>query len=293
MGNVTAVSGISTGAFKVFLSVSQWAGRKTDKRASKQVNEDNHADDSASRVNKSLMGNCQELKDIQVLVGQARNHHLYMYTLPWDDAGWRLLTTAIMPEFFNNMTAIQTEFYRLVGVFIGNYSVAKIEAERQLGDLFDPTDYPTEDELRSKFRFEIDKEPIPESGDWRIDVQNEAMNDLRTEYEDKSTSKINRAMSDVWSQLHEKLTGLAERIDYTDDETKKVFKASTVDNLLQLVDLLDAFNVTGDETMTNMSKDLKRALRGVSAEGLREDEGLRAETKKNLDAAIRSLPSLN
>jgi hypothetical protein len=34
-------------------------------------------------------------------------------------------------------------------------------------------------------------------------------------------------------------------------------------------------------------------MRGVSPEALREDAGLRAETKRNLDAAIRSLPSMN
>jgi len=286
------VSSISTGAIKVFLSISQWAGMKKDKKASAEVTEDNHAAAGTARVTKSLLGNNQQLKDIQVLVGQARNHQLYIYTLPWDDAGWRLLTTPIIPEFFRTMTGIQNEFYSLVDVFIANYSNAKLAAMNELGDLFDPADYPTEDELRSKFRFEIDKEPIAESGDWRVDVQNEALTEMREEYETKSASKIDRAMGNVWTQLHGALTSLSERIDYTDDETKKVFKASTVDNLTGLVDLLDAFNVTGDPKMSQMGVDLKRAMRGVSPEALREDGGLRAETKRNLDDAIRNLPTL-
>jgi Asp-tRNA(Asn)/Glu-tRNA(Gln) amidotransferase C subunit len=289
------VSGISTGAFKVLIPISQWAGRKKDKRASQKVNEDNQAEAGASTVNKSLLGSCPELAAIGTLVGQVRNHYLYVQTMPWDNAGWRLLPTPLMFDFMEMMTQKQAEFYQLVEIFLANYSNAKLAAQAHytgLGELFDEADYPTEDELRAKFKFEIEKEPIAESGDWRIDVQNEAMADLKSEYENMVDKRVEGAVTDVWSQLHDKLSKLAERIDYTDDETKKVFKASTVDNLLQLVDLLDAFNVTGDETMTNMSKDLKRALRGVSAEGLREDEGLRAETKKNLDAAIRSLPSM-
>jgi hypothetical protein len=190
------------------------------------------------------------------------------------------------------MTAMQEEFYRLVDVFIDSYSSAKALAILKLGDMFDPMDYPSADELRSKFRFEIDKEPIPETGDWRVDVQNDAMADLKSEYETKSADKINRAMNDVWSQLHGALSHLSDKIDYGDHEDKKNFNTSTVEKLTGLVDLLDAFNITGDPKMLQMGTDLKRSLRGVSREALRESEGLRAETKKALDAAIRDLPSL-
>jgi hypothetical protein len=287
-----SVPSISSGAFKVFICIRQWAGQKKDKRASEEVTADNGAKAGVARVTKSLLGDCPELKAIQALVGRVRNHHLYTYTLPWDDAGWRLLTTDLMPKFFGSMTQLQQEFYDLVDVFINAYQMEKIEAQVQLQGLYDPNDYPSEDVLRSKFSFEIDKEPIAESGDWRVDVQREAMDDLQDEYQKRYASKLNSAMNDVWEKLRKTLTNLSERIDYTDDEKKKVFKASTVDNLVELVDILDAFNITGDPQMAQVAVDLKNAMRGISPEALREDGGLRAETKKALDAAIKSLPSL-
>ena len=288
----TPVPSISSSAFKVFISISQWAGMKKDKKASAEVTDSNHAKAGTARVTKSLLGDNAELKAIQKLAGQVRNDQLYIYSLPWDDSGWRLLTTALMPEFFKMMTEMQNEFYRLVDVFIANYAFAKTEAIIELGDLFDPTDYPSEDVLRAKFSFKIDKEPIAETGDWRVDVQNDAMDSLKSDYSKRYAEKLSGAMNDVWAQLHDKLSKLSERIDYGDHEDKKVFKSGTVDNLTGLVDLLDSFNITNDPLMTKTSADLKRCMRGVSPEALREDSGLRAETKRNLDQAIKNLPSL-
>tara|TARA_R110000782_G_scaffold82848_4_gene162755 strand:- start:735 stop:1643 length:909 start_codon:yes stop_codon:yes gene_type:complete len=293
LGTAITVPTISSSSFKVFICIRQWAGQKKDKRASVEVAQDNGAKQGTARVTKSLLGDCPELKAIQQLVGRVRNHHLYTYTLPWDDAGWRLLTTALMPKFFESMTSLQQEFTTLVDVFINAYHLEKVEAQIQLGNLYDPNDYPSEADLRAKFSFVIDKEPIAESGDWRVDVQQQAMADLQDDYQKRYTTKINSAMNDVWGKLHKTLSALSDRIDYGDNEPAKIFKATTVDNLLELVDLLDAFNITGDPTMAQMTVDLKNAMRGISPEALREDSGLRAETKKALDAAIKSLPSLN
>lgn len=288
-----AVPSISSSASKVFICIRQWAGQKKDKKASAEVTADNGAKAGTARVTKSLLGDCPELKAIQQLVGRVRNHHLYTFTMPWDDAGWRLLTTELMPDFFLSMTGLQQEFSSLVDVFINAYHQEKIEAELQLGDLYNANDYPSEAVLRSKFSFEIDQEPIAESGDWRIDIQNEALEDTKERYQNNYERKLNGAMNDVWKKLRATITKLSERIDYTDAEKKKVFKESTVNNLLELVDILDGFNITGDPDMAQVSVDLKNALRGISPEALREDGGLRAETKKALDLAMKSLPTLN
>ena len=292
MSNEVAVPTIASSAFKVFIPISQWAGRKKDNRASAAVCGDNNAKKGVASVNKSLLGDCPHLKAISKLVGQVRNHYLYVHTLPWDDAGWRLLPTGNMFTFFEVMTELQNEFYRLVDVFIENYAEAKSDAIMELGDMFDANDYPSEDELRSKFSFRIDKEPIPESGDWRVDVQQQAVDDLKSEYEAKVNTRVQAAMDDVWGQLYKKLAHLSERLDYADHEKKKIFNATTVDSFVDLVDLLEGFNITGDPKMSQLQQDLTAAMRGITPEALREDGGLRAQTKQALDTAIKSLPSL-
>ena len=64
-------------------------------------------------------------------------------------------------------------------------------------------------------------------------------------------------------------------------------------NVIDIVELLDVCNVTGDSQMTALKMKLDEALRGVTPEALREDEYLRAETKRTVDDVIKSLPSLD
>ena len=66
-----------------------------------------------------------------------------------------------------------------------------------------------------------------------------------------------------------------------------------MDNVLDMIELLDVCNVTGDVQMTALKDKLDTALRGVTPDALREDDYLRAETKRAVDDVIAQLPSLD
>ena len=86
---------------------------------------------------------------------------------------------------------------------------------------------------------------------------------------------------------------MSERLDYASHESKKVFRDTLVSNVLDIVDLLSVCNVTNDSQMEAMRLKLEDTLQGVTPDALREDEFLRAETKKSVDEVIKSLPSLD
>jgi hypothetical protein len=130
-------------------------------------------------------------------------------------------------------------------------------------------------------------------GDFRLDVSNEAMNALADKYKNYYTTQLNNAMGDLWQRTHTALTKMSERLDYADGETKKVFRDSLVDNVVEMVELLDTFNITGDTQMSAMKSRLEDTLRGVTPDALREDGYLRAETKRAVDDIIKSLPSID
>lgn len=289
---VTPVSSLSTGGMLVELNISVWTGRKKDKRASKQITDENGAKRGVANVSKKLLGDCDELITIQKLAGNTRNHTHYHLTMPWSDSGLRLLTTAAYFDYNEEMTAVQQEFFRLVEIFLDAYQWEITKARTALGDLFDESEYPSVDSLRGKFDFRINYMPMPTSGDWRIDIQNEALSELQEQYADFSQRQLNKAMGDVWQRVFDALTTLADRIDYGDHEKKKIFKQSTVDNLHDLIGLLDTFNITNDPNMSQMKVDLEQAMRGITPEALREDEHLRMATKKKLEAAKANLPTL-
>jgi hypothetical protein len=62
--------------------------------------------------------------------------------------------------------------------------------------------------------------------------------------------------------------------------------------VLEIVDLMDACNLTGDPVMRENAEALRDALNGVDAADLREDHRLRRATKKAVDEVIAALPSL-
>ena len=290
----TSVPSISTAAMLVELSIGTWTGRKLDKKASQDVTSQNNADKGVANVHKKLLGDCAELDAVQKFTANARNVH-YACTMPWSDTGLRLLPTTQYFKYTQEMTALQTEYQRLVQLFLDAYSWEIQNSQLKLGALFNADEYPTADSLTSKFRFRMNYMPLPDAGDWRVSIGDETESALRSQYEGYYAQQLQSAMGDVWKRAHDALTKMSERLDYADDNTRKVFRDSLVTNVHDMIELLGACNVTGDPVMARAQRDLDEAMRGITPDALREDAYLRAETKRQVDAVrktIDNLPSL-
>jgi len=283
---------ISSSATLVELGISKWTGRKLDKRASADVASANYASDGVANVHKKLLGNCAELKAIDTLVGDARNTH-YSMTMPWSDSGLRLLTTKAYFKYHETMTEIQSNFDDCVSTFLQAYDWEITQAQAKLGDLFNRDDYPTTDSLSRKFGFRLSYMPLPDAGDFRLDINTEAQTEMKSHYETYYTTQLNNAMNDIWQRAFKSLSRMSERLDYASHEDKKLFRDTLVTNVLDIVDLLSVCNITNNIQMEAMRMKLEDTLQGVTPDALREDAYLRAETKKSIDEAIKSLPSLD
>jgi hypothetical protein len=276
----------------VELSISTWTGRKLDKTASTEVTTNKHAVKGAANVNKKLLANCPELDAVQKFAANARTAH-YDSTMPWSDMGLRLLPTTKYFDYHKKITELKAEFHRLVEEFLTVYDWEIAQAQVKLGELFNRTEYPEKEEIRGKFRFNMFYMPVPDAGDWRLDVNNEAVSELSQHYNYYYTTQLNNAMRDVWNRLHNSLSRMSERLDYGSSETKKIFRDSLVDNVMEVVDMMKVCNITGDMQMTAAAQKLENALLGITPDALREDAWLRMETKHRVDEVIKSLPSLD
>ena len=288
-----SVPSIASSAMLVDLSISHWTGRKKDKRASADVTDQNNADKGVASVNKKLLGDCAELDAILKFVGNLRNQIHYSMTMPWSDTGMRLVPTSAYFKYHQRMTEARAEFERLVEIFLAAYDWAISQAQARLGALFNRDEYPTIDELRRKFAFRLSYIPLPDAGDFRVDIGNDAMQQVQSHYQEYYQRQLTNAMNDVWHRTYKALSAMSERLDYAGADDKKTFRNSLVDNVLEMVDLLDVCNVTGDTQMTALRNKLDNALAGITPEALREDDHLRAETKRTVDEVIAALPSLD
>ena len=283
---------LASSAMLVEVNISNWTGRKKDKRASQDVVTQNAAAAGVANVNKKLLADSDSLRAIQQHVTATRAMHANM-TMPWSNSGLRLLPTAQYFKYNQAMTQMQNEFHGLIQEFLDSYNDEVIDVQVKLGDLFSRDDYPTVEALQRKFGFNINYMPLPDSGDFRVDIGNEALSEVQQKYQEFYTKQYNTAMNDVWTRLHKALSSMSERLDYTDKESKKVFRDTLVSNVTDMIELLRVCNVTNSTQMEAMANRLDEAMSGVTPDALRDDDYFRAETKAAVDAAIKSLPSLD
>ena len=279
----TQAPSISSSAMLVELNISVWTGRKFDKTVSQEIDQSKHTTTRAGNYNKKLFADEPVFDAIGKFAGNARTFHYYA-TMPWSDSGLRLLTTKMYFDYQAQITQKQAEFYQLTQNFLDHYDDMIARAHTKLGSLFNPEDYPSKDQIQDKFRFSVKYCPVPEVGDFRVDVNNEALQFLQTSYSEYYDEQIKNAYADVWQRTHEALTNMSTKLA---GEKKQIFRDSLVSNVAEVVDLLDAFNITDDPKMRQARSKIQSALSGITPEALREDDALRLDTKQRVDDLLK------
>lgn len=280
---------LDTCAMLVEFNASVWTARKLDKSTTEEVvTTKNAVAKDAARVNKHLLAGRTELDTVQQMIGRARNY-VYDHTLPWSDSGLRLLPTVNFMAFNEKMAQFEEEFERIVSDFVTIYPTLISAQAMSLGDMFKRDDYPTANEIMTKFAFRVGYLPVPTAGDFRVDIGNAAQEELREKLNRMAEERVDAAMKDIRARLGEHLKRMSDRLttDYVQGEAKqRRFHDSLVDGALELCDLTKALNVVGDPALETARRELEQALLGVSPAELRKNEHIRQDTKKAVDAIL-------
>jgi hypothetical protein len=282
---------LATSAMLVELSIGVWTGRRLDKEASKATAHTYGASDAALSVTKRLLPDSPDLKAIEQHAAKCRVYNQET-SMPWSDSNLRIVPTMKYFEHRQKLSDMQSEFYRLRDRFLRSYAWDKSQAQHALGTVFNEDDYPDADQLEKKFYFNLNYLPVPTSGDWRVNLASEAIDQLREDMGAFHQQALERQAQEMWRRCYDPIARLAERIDYQNEADKKIFRDGTVDAVVELIDMLETFNLTGDPALQEMQEHLRQTMQGISAEDLRKDRTLRAVTKQKLDEALASLPSL-
>ena len=289
MNNTTPRYNLDTCAMLVEFNASVWTARKLDRSTTSEVvASKNAAAKDAARVNKHLLAGRTELDVITQAVNRARQY-VYDNTAPWSDSGLRLLPNRNFMAFAARMNEFDEEVAGLVKSFVDIYPTLITAQAMALGDMFKRDDYPTANEIMTKFSFRVNYMPVPTSGDFRVDVGNAAQEELRKRLEELNQERIDNAMSDVRKRLGEHLKRMSDRLttDYIAGEAKtRRFHDSLVDGALELCDLCKVLNFTGDTELESARSTLEKVLVGVDPQDLRKNEPLRQDTKKAVDAIL-------
>ena len=273
---------IDTCALLVEFTSSVWTARKLDKNATDEVVHNKRAAaKDAARVNKHLLAGRNELDLVQQHVTAARNY-VYENTLPWSDSGIRLLPTEKFTEFNDRMGKFEEDFVNIVNTFITVYPSLITAQAMALGDMFNRSEYPTPEAIVHKFSFRVNYMPVPQAGDIRVDVGNEAQKYLQEKLSKLADERVEAAMSDARDRLKSHLDRMLERVK-VEGVNGKVVRSRIHDSLveggLELCDALRSLNITKDPMLEKARADLARLLATVDADDLRKHDSARTEVR--------------
>jgi hypothetical protein len=273
---------IQNSAMLVDLNIGVWTGRKMDRKVSDEIDVSKNTKSRGGNYHKKLLAGTQKLDELQKLVSAIRIWH-YEQTLPWSDGGSRLLP---MKNFFDYKATLgdyETQFRDGVQAFLTEYPTLVTAAAFQLGDLFDSEEYPDVSKLENKFRMKYVFLPVPDMGDFRIDVNDAHKQELEQQYKTFYENKLSEAMQDAWDRLHDCLTKMSTKL--AGDE-KQIFRDTLVTNAVDMCELLTKLNVTNDTKLETARKKLESVLVGVTANELRKDDDLRVDVKTRVDEIL-------
>lgn len=271
---------LSDRALLVQLSISTWTARKHDKRVTKDTIHANGASDTAGRFNKHLLPQSDALDNVHRKAGQIRTF-FYEQTLPWGIEGVQLLPSKNYIEFMTAMRAHKSEFQYLTSLFLLDYSYQVRQAQQFLGHMYNPADYPSEDQIYDKFAIDMAAYPVP-ADDFRCNIDDDELQVIQSDVKRRVMEAQSKAMLDVWQRLYDRLQKTYEKLAQPD----AIFRDSLIENIHEICDILPRLNINDDANLEQMRKDVLNKVAAFSPDALRQDKTLRSDTASETKAIM-------
>jgi len=278
---------ISSSALLVELNISVWPASKIDREITNKVNSDAGAVHGASQTKKNLFAGTSLRKDISDFAARVRLYH-NKHTLPWADKGERMLPTALFMEYKQTINGFEQTFDMMCNNFYVEYPRLVIEAPIALKGLYKAEDYPDIDTVKTKFGFRRTVKPVPEAGDFRLDIPAYDLEEMKAEFIAQQENKLAEAMREPWDRLHKMLVGMSEKLtDLEGEDAKKRYHDTLITNPIELCSLLTKLNVTNDPALEAARRQVELTMLGADIESIKEDAGSRSELKSKVDDILK------
>jgi hypothetical protein len=286
---------LATSGMIVNVEVNVWSATKQDQTISKEVTTAHNADDKAARVVKHLLAGDPTHKKLL-------NHRQTIYnwvkkrTYDWSGSN-RYLPVSMLQKFKSEFSALENEYEILKQEFVTKYPDIVAGMAFKQGSMFDANEYPSADQVASKFRIKLFVHPVPEN-DFRVAIANDIKEELERHYASEANSKVEEIMRDATERLVEFIKRIAHACREVEAEgdgkvrRPKVYEG-TIDGAKEMCELLKEFNLTGDSRLEDMRQDLLATLNDVTAKDIRESDATRSHVKSEMDKIMNKFGLIN
>lgn len=280
------MSRISDRALLAKLTTRAWSGQKKDSEVSRRVTADAHADPASGTFYKRL-AKSHLFEEFQRTASAAREYHNRV-TLPWLDGGYRLLPTDMFFNYQQQMAGYRREAEATARRIRNEYPRIVEQARNRLGTLYNPDDFPSADKVESAFGIEVSLVPVPDTDDFRVDLDEETQESIRSEVQQSYKEMERTALLNLWDRLHSVVEHLSTRLHEVDRAERKRLHESVVGHVRDLVEILPSLNITGDAELDQLAGEAKEKLL-VDINALRTSPDRRAETAQAADDLLNRI----
>jgi hypothetical protein len=193
-------------------------------------------------------------------------------TLPFPESGIRLLPQNSLGLFANTMAGYREKLQEAVRELAAQYDAMKSEAQRRLGSLFNPSDYPQT--LDGMFDLEVSY-PTIEPPAYLMALNPEVYQQEQARVRERFESAVELAEQAFAAELQRLVSHLAERLTGLHDGQPKVFRDSAVENLREFFDRFRQLNIRSNPELDTLVEQAQQTIAGIEPQQLRDSVRLR------------------
>ena len=276
----------------VQISIRQWKGIKIDRNVTDEVAvEKTGSCRNVGSYQKRLFSQ-DALKNIGKIASKARELN-YLFTMPWSDVGQRLLPAPQLFVFSEKMKAFKADFEKEVEIFLTGYEGWIKRSEGLLGAMFNPGDYPSVAEVRSKFSFDYYFSEVP-TGDLRIAMSEEDKASFREQVLRDNDQRLFAGVESYIEKLADKLKHYRDKVCADRDDGKGgIFRDSSLKEVGAVTGMVRAMNLTHDHRLMSVIDDLEKLAKEINdpfhAETVRNSPNARANGRDKADDILKRM----
>jgi hypothetical protein len=195
-------------------------------------------------------------------------------TLPYSEPGIRLIKQSDIEVFVHAMEDFRDELVQAEANLNGVYGRMKQDAERRLGRLYNPFDYPPE--IRGLFAVAWDF-PSVEPPTYLFRLHPEIYQQEKERLAQRFEEAVRLAEQAFVSEFAKLISHLTERLANDDDGQRRVFRDSVINNLSEFFDRFKHLNVSSSGDLDQLVEQAQRLVSGVTPQELRDNASLRQQ----------------
>lgn len=275
------IKDLSEKSILIWVTIGMFNGTRKDKQKSDELCIENNANKANARVIKSLLKS-EQLSEVLNCQAKIRNT-LYKLSAPWN-TNERIIKISNYIDVKLQLEELRREFYSAAANVVANYQQLIKTDKENLGDLFNPDDYPSPESFAKSFYVKIDVKPV-EKNDFRCNsLSDREVNDINEQILARANNAVKEANRDLVNRLKDSVRHLVVRLD-SDGKLHK----SAFDNVVETINNIRNLNIVDDEELTKLFDSVEQRVSNYNAAQVRDNNTQRSAASKDMKAALADI----